>query len=146
MGRVRLRLCNDAEDTFDEAHLTKNVGPRQPADLPLADDVHCFISCDRIQRTIYRSEPLTGDDSLLHIPVVLLEDVVHIRRPATLATVAQITRLFQLFNCGRIRRMAIDVDDSRVNAPGLGDCELEKSFRRNRVAIWREQKVDRVSG
>jgi hypothetical protein len=41
--------------------------------------------------------------------------------------------------------MAVHIDDARLNAPGLCDCKLEKSFRCNRIAIWREQEVDGVA-
>ena len=69
----------DAEAPLDEPHLTNDVGLGQPADLSLPDDVHCFVSGDRVQRAIHRSEPLTGRDAFLYEPVILLQDVAHVR-------------------------------------------------------------------
>jgi hypothetical protein len=39
--RVLVSLGSEAQCALDEVHLTKNVGLRQPADLPLTDDVRC---------------------------------------------------------------------------------------------------------
>ena len=46
---------------------------------------------------------------------------------------------------GRIRGVPIDVDDSWLNPPRLRNRKLEKAFRRNRIAVWREEEVDGVA-
>jgi hypothetical protein len=78
-----------------QKHLRHDVGLLQPPDLSLADDVHCFIACDRVQCAVHGSE-LTGHDALLHVPMVLLEDVVHVLRQTASATTAQRSGLFQV--------------------------------------------------
>lgn len=144
-GNTGPRLCRKAEDTLDEAHLTDSVDLREPADLPLADDIHCFVPRNRVQRTVDLAKPLTDDDPLLHVAMVLLENDVHVRRPPTLATLAQSSRAFQVRYRGGVRRVPIDIDDA-MYARSLRDDKLEKSFRCKRIAIWREKEINGVAG
>jgi hypothetical protein len=46
----------NAEHMFDEPHLTKDVGLRQPPDLALPDDVHRLVS------------RYVADDALPYVP------------------------------------------------------------------------------
>ena len=56
--------------------LTDDVTLGQPADLAFPDDVDCFVSRDRVHRSVHRSKPLAGYDTLLHETVVLLDPVL----------------------------------------------------------------------
>lgn len=38
--------------------------------------------------------------------------------------------------------MPIDVDNPRLNPPGLRDGKLEKALSRKSIAVWREQEID----
>ena len=140
----------NTERAFDEPHLAEGIGLRQPADLSLPDDVHCFVSRNfvsrnGVQRAIDGSETLTGDHALFSEAVILLQNVVHVRRPATLATTPQLFGLLQFRHGRRVRRVPSHIDDARVNVPGLLDRKLEKAFGCNGIAISREQEVDRVA-
>jgi len=69
-------LSGDAERALNESHLAHNVGLCQPADLTLANNVHCFISGNRVHGAIDGAERLAGGDSFLQESVVLLENVL----------------------------------------------------------------------
>jgi hypothetical protein len=84
-----MRLDCEAERAFDESPLGNDIDLRQPANLPLTDDVHCLIASEAM---------------------ILLEDIVQIGCSSTSAVAAQFPGLFELFNCTRIRRMTVDVD------------------------------------
>jgi hypothetical protein len=45
-------LCCDSEGALDESDLANNVILGYPANLAFADDVHGFVSCNRVQRAI----------------------------------------------------------------------------------------------
>jgi len=62
LGKV---LGGNAERALNESHLAHNVGLCQPADLTLANNVHCFISGNRVHCAIDGAEPLAGGDSFL---------------------------------------------------------------------------------
>ena len=53
-------LGRDAEHAFYEAHLADGISFWQPGDLTLPDDVHRFVSCDRVQSSVKRPKPLAG--------------------------------------------------------------------------------------
>jgi hypothetical protein len=101
--------------------------------------VHRLVPSDRVQCTVDRSEPLTRDDALLHVPMVPFEDVVHVWRPAASAVPAQIAGPFHLVASGRVRGVALNVDHARLDAPCLCNRKLEKTLRGNCIAIWRKQ-------
>ena len=62
-----------------ETLLSCCIAFRSPADLTLANDVHCLVSRDRVQGSRHRPEPLTGGDPLLHQAMILFYDVVQRR-------------------------------------------------------------------
>jgi hypothetical protein len=89
----------------DELCFAENVGLRQPSDLPLADDVHCFVSSDRAQSAIDGPEPLTGNHALLHKAMLLY--VVQVWCLTASASLIQLAGLLELIDRGGIRSMAI---------------------------------------
>jgi len=50
--RLRSRLRRNTQGTLDEPPLSHIIGLPQPTDLSLADDVHCFVPRDGVQRTL----------------------------------------------------------------------------------------------
>ena len=78
--------------------------------------------------------------------MILLNHIVDVEGPPTSAIPAQFTAVFQLFHCGRVRRMPIDVDNAGLNSPGAREGKLEKALRRNGIAIWREQEINGIAG
>ena len=69
--------------------------------------------------------------------MILLNHIVDVEGPPTSAVPAQFTAIFQLFDCDRVCRMPIDINNARLDAPGLCDGKLEKALRRKGIAIWR---------
>jgi hypothetical protein len=61
-----MRSGDDTEGAIDELRLANNVRLRQPADLPLTNNVHGFVSCDCPRCTVNGSEPLTAQHALFH--------------------------------------------------------------------------------
>jgi len=47
-----LRKGTLTDGTLNQPHLTDGIGLRQPTDLSLADDVHCFVPREGTQRTL----------------------------------------------------------------------------------------------
>jgi hypothetical protein len=60
---------------------------------------------------------------------------------ADIGSCGLVRRIFQLFDCDRVRRMPIDVDDEGLNPPGLRDGKLEKALGRKRIARGREGEI-----
>jgi hypothetical protein len=79
---------------------------------------------------------LASHDPLLHETMILLKDVVEIRRPSAPAPLTKFARAFQLFDGARIRRMAIHVDHSRAELARLPQRKLEKAFGCYPIALW----------
>jgi hypothetical protein len=82
-------LGRDPEQAFDELLLAEKFTFRQPPDLTLSDDVHCFVSRDRAQCSFHRPETLTGQDPLLHETMILFDDVIQIGRWSAAASPTQ---------------------------------------------------------
>ena len=86
---------------------------------------------------------MAGNYALLDEPMILLNHIVDVERPPTSAIPAQFAGVFQLFDRGRVRRMAIHVDTARLNPPGLRDGKLEKRLRR-KVSRYGESRKSMV--
>jgi hypothetical protein len=77
---ARWELCSDPEGCVDELTLRYRITPSDPADLTLAGCVHRFVPFDRSTCTLHGSESEDRHDPLLNEPMILLDDVVQIRR------------------------------------------------------------------
>lgn len=95
-----------AECTLDKSDLANNVLLSDPADLTFADNVHGLVSCDRVECTIDRSEPLASCDPLFGETMILLKDVVQVGRTSVLAPLTKFSRPFYFFDSERVCRMA----------------------------------------
>src|SRR4051812_14993326 len=103
--------------------------------MPLSDDVHCLISRDCVQCSAHGSEPLAGDDPLLHETVILFDSVIDVTRSPTLAATAESAGSLQLIHRTGVRRVAIHVDHPRTNPPSAPQRELEKGFGRDTIPL-----------
>jgi hypothetical protein len=135
----------NSERTRDETLLSDHIAFFEPADLTFTDNVHRLVSRNRTQCAVRRTEPLTGQHALLHKTMVLLNDVVQVRRWSALAPPAEFAVLLQFCDRGGISRVTGNIDD-----PGTclsrTQSKPEKAFGRNQVAVRRQQEVDSVSG
>jgi len=77
--------------------------------------------------------------------MVLLDDVVQIRRGSAATTAAQFAGVLQFGNCSRIRRMAIDVDHPR-RPSAAAECQPQEKLRRDQVPFGRQHELDRLAG
>jgi hypothetical protein len=133
--------CCHTECLGDELRLAENISLRQPSDLPLADDVHCFVPSDRTQGAFHRPEPLAGDHPLLHKAMVLFDDVVQIRCSPASAILAQLAGLLELINGGRVRWMAIHVDHPWPTLTNLQNRQARKSLAAVRSRLGESRKL-----
>src|SRR3954452_1527102 len=69
-------LRGDAEHRVDELPLRNGVAFGDPADLTLADCVHCLVTFDRSTSSIHGSESEARGDPLLYEPMVLLNGLI----------------------------------------------------------------------
>src|SRR5262249_28030445 len=106
-------LRGDAEDRADELALRDDVASGNPTDLTFANRVHRLVTFNRSTSTLHRSESETCGDSLLDEPMVLLDDVVQIRRRSATTASSEFTSLLQLGDCASVGSMPIHVDQSR---------------------------------
>src|SRR5205807_3207673 len=85
---VRTGLCSNPEEIVDELTLADDVALVQPPYLSLSDCMHRLVTVDGSTSALDRSEPEACRNPLLNESVVLLDDVVQIRRrsAATAAT------------------------------------------------------------
>ncbi len=97
-------------------------------------NIHRLVTRDRVQRSLHRPESLTRNNSLLHQAMILLDDVVHVRRGSTKAVPAQLTSSLQLADVGRICRVTIDVDHSRAALARKASCRNPFAAIRSRWA------------
>ena len=66
--------------TADEVTLANDIAFVQPTDLSLSDCMHRLIALDGSRRAFGRPEPEAGGDALLDESMIVLDDVVHVRR------------------------------------------------------------------
>ncbi len=72
---------------MDELTLRYRIALSDPADLTFADCMHRFVALDGSARTLRRSESEARRDPLLDEPMVLLDDVVQVRRRSATAAI-----------------------------------------------------------
>ena len=102
--------------------------------LAFSDDVHCFVSRYCAQCSLHGSETLTRRDPLLHETVVLLNDVVQVRRWSAAAFPAQFPGLLQLGDRRCICRVTINIDDARSDRNGA-QGQLQKALCRRQIPV-----------
>ena len=110
---ARPELRRDTKDCVDELTLRYRIGLRDPADLPLADCKHRLVAFDGSTCAFHRSESEARCDPLLDEPMVLLDDVVQVRRSSTTTASVQFSRPREFGDGTGVRRMAIHIDDAR---------------------------------
>src|SRR5947199_5960883 len=98
---------------MDELTLTNRISLRDPADLPSSNRVHRLVTLDRSTRAFDRSESEAGGDALFNESVILLDDVVDIRRCPTTTAPTQFAGLLQFGDRTGVRQMSIDIDTRR---------------------------------
>ena len=106
-------LCSNTEEAVDELTLAEDIALAQPANLSFPDCVHRFIALYGSGRAFGRPESETGDDALLNESMVLLDDVVQVRRSSTTTASVQFSRPREFGDGTGVRRMAIHIDDAR---------------------------------
>ena len=75
---MKLKLCTDSEEAFNESDLADDVALRQPFHLAFADHVHGLVSGDGSDRPVDGSEPQAGGNSLLHKSMILFQHIVEV--------------------------------------------------------------------
>src|SRR5687768_10319506 len=80
--RVIASMClrGDAENRMDELTLSYRIALADPADLPLADCMHRLVALDRSPRPFRRAKTEARRNPFLDESMVLLDDVIQIRR------------------------------------------------------------------
>jgi hypothetical protein len=104
VGDTWRELRGDAEDAVDEFALRCRIAFTNPADLTLAYGMHRFVARDRSPCTLRRTEAEAGRNPLLDKAMVLLDDVVPIRRGSTATAPTEFTGPLQFGNGARICR------------------------------------------
>ena len=125
-------LAPRSEQTENEAVQQTDLRTRRtPVRLAFADHLNRLIAGDRAPSSPEGAEMLTGVDPPLDGAVVLLEHVVQIWHWPMPAILGQIAFGFELRDGGRIRGVAVGVDDPRRGMVLL------------RPTLWRESALPR---
>ena len=93
--------------------LADGVTLGQPSDASLVDHVHRFDSLQSPPCTLKRTVSFCQPDTLLHGPVILLDDVVQVFALPQANTARQGTFGLERFHGRWICRILVHVDDSR---------------------------------
>ena len=109
----RGKLCSDTEDRVNEPALGYRITLGYPADLPFANCVHRLITFDRSPRPLHRTETKAGRDPLLDEAMILLDNVVQIRRGSAATAPVEFPALLQVGHGTGICWMPIHVDHPR---------------------------------
>jgi hypothetical protein len=96
---------------MDEVTLSDRITLRGPADLPFSDCMNCHVTLDRSTRPLRRTESEARRDPLPDESMVLLDDVIQVRRCPATTTPTGFAGLLQLGDRAGVRRMTIDIDD-----------------------------------
>jgi len=117
----------------------------EPSDLSFADHVHRFVARYGVECAIHGPEPETGSDSFFDKAVILLDDVVEVRRRSAAAVAPQFAGSLQIRNYLRVRRMSVDVDYPRSDLASARQSPSKEVFGGHRIAVRREHEVDRIA-
>ena len=101
--------------------------------------MYSLITFDRSTRSLGRSE--SESDPLLDEPMVLLDDVVQIRRRSATTASTEFTGLLQLCDGAGVGRMPVHVDHSRPLSPA-GQGETQEQLRCDQITLRRQQELD----
>src|SRR5690242_16591508 len=123
-------LRSDAEDLVNELPLRDGIALSDPADLTFADCMHRLVTIDRSAGALRRPESEARRNPLFYESMVLLDDVVQVRRCSTTTAPAEFPRRLQVGNGRWICRVAIDVNDSRRRSAGE-QCEPQEQLCRD---------------
>src|SRR5690242_10683958 len=107
--------------------------------------MHRLIALNGSTSALDRSEPEACRYPLLNESMVLLDDVVQIRRGSAATAPAKFTGLLQVGNCAGIGWVAIDVDDARTWC-AAGQRDPQEKLRRDQVPLRRQHELDRLPG
>ena len=143
--RNREELRCDAERSLDKSDLANDIVLGYPADLTFVDCVHRLVTFNRSPCTFCRPKTRARHDPLLDKAMVLLDDVVQIRRDSAMTAPAEFTPLLQLGDRTGICRVAIHIDYTR-RGTSAGQCQAQEQLRRNQVALGRQHELDRLAG
>ena len=108
-----MNLGRNTEEGVDELTLADDIALVQPTDLSLSGCMHRLIALDSSRRAFGRPELQAGGDALLGESIILLDDVVHVRRSSTTTPSGKFTGLRQFGDRSGVRWMAIHIDDTR---------------------------------
>ena len=92
---ARPELRRDTKDCVDELALRYRIAFCDPANLPFADGMHRLVAFDGSTCAFHRSESEARCDPLLDEPMVLLDDVIQMRRRSATTAATQSTGLIQ---------------------------------------------------
>jgi len=76
--------------------------------------------------------------------MILLDDVVQVRRRSAAAFRAELTGSPEFADGGRVCRVTVYIDDARADGCST-EGQLQKTFRRRQIPVGRQQKLDGVS-
>ena len=91
---ARAELRRDTKDCVDELALRYRITFCDPANLTFADGMHRLVAFDGSTCAFHRSESEARCDPLLDEPMVLLDDVVQIRRRSATTAPAEFAGCF----------------------------------------------------
>jgi len=128
-----------SEDRVDELALTYRIALTNPADLAFADCMHRLVTLDRTPRPLRRAETQARRDPLLDEAMILLDNVVQIRRGSATTAAAEFPALFQV-----VTALAYAGWPSTLITRG-GGPPADKASRRNNFAATKSRLGDNMN-